>query len=178
MNLHIAHRKIPWKFGVPGYHRFCAAPPRRVCGGRTDRQTDGFAIARTNIVLQCSSKTVFWCWHDFWNGLPTRVVAKHIFFRTRVDQGVDAGFNLRGSTVRVQRAASLYVLYVQCICVTLGQCTYFSALQCKDHHQELSPDWGIAVCTSLLHAFWSCARCQTEWRPRSQGWNAVQGWNC
>jgi len=46
-NLYIAHRKIPRKFGVPGYHRFGAAPPTHVCGGRTD----GFAIARTNIAL-------------------------------------------------------------------------------------------------------------------------------
>jgi len=36
-NLHIVHRKIPRKFGVPGYHRFCAAPPRHVCGGRTEK---------------------------------------------------------------------------------------------------------------------------------------------
>jgi len=30
---------IPRKFGVPGYHRFCAAPPTHVCGGQTYRQT-------------------------------------------------------------------------------------------------------------------------------------------
>jgi len=33
----IAHRKIPRKFGVAGYHRFLAAPPTHVCGGRRDR---------------------------------------------------------------------------------------------------------------------------------------------
>jgi len=38
-NLHIAHRKFPGKFGVPGYQRFCVAPPTHVAGGRTDRQT-------------------------------------------------------------------------------------------------------------------------------------------
>jgi len=46
-NLYVAHRK----FGVPVYHRFCAAPPTLVCGGQTDGQTDRFAIARTNITL-------------------------------------------------------------------------------------------------------------------------------
>jgi len=35
----------------------------------------------------------------------------------------------------------------------------------RNHHQEWALDWGIALCTSLLHVFWSCARCQEEWRP-------------
>jgi len=37
-NLHIAHRKIPGKFGAAAYdyRRFCAAPPMHVCG-LTDR---------------------------------------------------------------------------------------------------------------------------------------------
>jgi len=39
-NLYIAHSNIPRKFGVPGNHRFCAAPPTHVCDAaqkRTDR---------------------------------------------------------------------------------------------------------------------------------------------
>jgi len=56
-NLHIAHRNIPRKFGVPGYHRFCAAPPTHVCGRRTDRRLchskDEHCLAR-----RCSSKTL------------------------------------------------------------------------------------------------------------------------
>jgi len=49
------------------------------------------------------------------------------------------------------------------------------------HHQERIPDWGIAVCTSLLHAFRSCARCQAERRQmlhdfRSASKVGVQVW--
>jgi len=48
-NLHIAHGEIPRKFGGPGYHRVCADGRKRMFVA--DGRTDGFAIARTNIVL-------------------------------------------------------------------------------------------------------------------------------
>jgi len=40
-----------------------------------------------------------------------------------------------------------------------------AALRHRHRHQKQTPDWGIAVCLSLLHAFRTCARCHVQWRP-------------
>jgi len=95
-----------------------ARPPKKIGAISTGQRPDKTKLTNAVIIISCQQFFSFlyvgWRFYTrnyFRKRSPTRVLAEKMFVSCYLlsDKGFDAGFNLRTSTVRFQRAASLFL---------------------------------------------------------------------